>query len=142
MEVVMIQTLTDEASLTKLAEILEQTRVETVRDGLYEVFFTNLLPSKRLIHPCDYELEAELTMALAKTMQIVQDVGCYVDVLYEWTYMNRLGQIETTPSRYCYVSLDQFCYAIDENGIAKALYNKDDPYIFVDHWAMYSASRK
>jgi len=138
----MIHVLTDEVSLAGLFQILEETRVETVRDGLYEVFFTNLLPSRRLIYPCDYEIETELTTALEKTMQAVQDIGCYVDVLFEWEYMNRLGQTETTPSRYCYVSLDQLRYAIDENGIAEALFNQDDPFIFVDHWAMYSASKK
>ena len=138
----MIHFLADEVSLAGLFQLLEETRVETVRDGLYEVFFTNLLPSRQLIYPCDYEIETELSIALEKTMQAVQDTGCYVDVLSQWTYKNSLGQMETTPSRYCYVSLDQFCYATDENGIAKTLKDKNGPYIFVDHWAMYSESKQ
>lgn len=134
----MILALLEENSLSALFSTLEQVRVESIRDGLYEVSFTDVLPSRRLIYPCDYQLEPELILALEEAIQSIHDSGCYADVVPQWTYRDSEGNLDTTLSRYCYIATDQFRYALDEDGIAKALSNKDNSFVFADQWALYS----
>jgi hypothetical protein len=139
----MIYAVTNEASLTEMLHTLDQMKSETVRDGLYEVFFTDFLPTRQIIFPCTPKPQIELVVALEMAMQSIQDSGCYLDVLGLWQYTNREGQVETTSTQYCYVSLDQFIDAIDKNGAAKALKNQDEPLsFFIDHWAMYSIKKQ
>ena len=137
----MIRDLLDENSLIEMLLILKQLRVDIIHDRFHEVFFSNLLPIRRIIYPFEYLGEAEVILALESAMQAVQEVGCYIDAYGDCIHILPNRQRITT-SRYCYISLDQFVYAMNENGINKELVGVDDFVLFPVDWSMYSVQKQ
>lgn len=138
----MMRALTQDEYDTELQPIVEQLTIELKGDQMLETYFTNQLPSRHIIYPCDAQLDKDLVSALADLMRSIGDPGLYVDFESRTTYTNRRGLLETTPSSYYYVPTEQVEYAFNDEGIAQEFMDKDNPFLFVDRYILYSAHKR
>jgi hypothetical protein len=102
-----------------------------------EVFFSQALPSKRLIHLPDPWLHEELVEALDFMIKKSCLEGFYLN-RSRLTYTSFNGSQASLVTSYFDISNDQFRYIIDEGGIVKEFTydkNTDDN---IEGWHLYS----
>lgn len=139
----MIRALSQQEYRTELQPLVEQLLlVQNFDAGTLEYFFTNHLPERRIIYPCQPQLDDDFILALIEGMRSVQDPGLYTDFQGITTYSTRDGGLATTPSSYYYVPIDQVEYGIGNEGIAETFMDAKVPYLFFSDYVSYSPQGK
>jgi hypothetical protein len=119
--------------------LVEQLTKEYRVDGYYECFFSQDLPSKRLLYMPDPWLHEELLEALDYMVKKSCSEGFYLSRSNFISYTSIDGAKASLITSYFDISNDQFRYVIDEGGVVKeftyGMITEDD---ILEHWHFYS----
>lgn len=73
----MMRALTQDEYETELRPIVEQLTIELNSDRARETYFTEKLPSRHIIYPCNAQLNKDAVSALVDIMHSIDDPGLY-----------------------------------------------------------------
>ena len=136
----MIKIIEKDDYFSNFYPIMQQLIVDSKLHGLNDPHFTEHVPHRRIIYPCDAHLDYEFILAIENILRVLNDTLFFIDFIGGTTYSDRCGEIQTTPDRYC-ISIDDFQHVLWDEGIAKLVMNKNDPFLFFSDWVGFSLKK-